>query len=570
MRLIRMRFGFKSNCVLALVALVALAPRAHAQTTSGMLFVGPGETLVVGPGAERHHTGPIVVSGGRIEVNGGKLFLNGSMRIAQDGAVVFDAGEFHHEGTDTHVVVGGLQGSAGDGLLAFRNGGRYHFVQTYVSQHELQARGRGRIELEGTKINCDAGTIAIRLFDNASYTANATETEEGSWVTWYMQQASHLSLQGVRSAGDIVFYDAVQIDVRDTVGIMPWLYFPAGSSADLSFPQASSCEPGNCPLVSKTIDSTTVPGVDWSVRIENSGLVMWGINSYPGSSVTVRDSALAMAMVRLAGEHGYSVRGEFRNGSTYDDKTFASVPDRILRMIHTSVQWWKIDVIDGAQARIDSITFSEMMVKDFGAALVTNSICEGQTIHLGAIDNASVNFQDGEVWTFVSAWNQALMLLDRSLVDWRKSQLPYQTRNIAHDRARLYALNSELISPPEAMDSALVTFVRLGEFDQQQLETRASTWTPIMGSAWIDKGPASDVIFGRWTLAVRAPGATAWTTFASGTAEVRDAGLAWLPPALVARPGEYDLRLTVFVQGDDPLTPYPTWLFPAVKKLVVR
>ena len=573
MRITRTGCGFMGRWPLAgalLAAFTALAPQVHAQTTTGTLLVGPGQTLVIGPGSERHHDGPIVVSGGRIEVNGGKLFLNGSMTIVHDGEVVFDAGEFHHEGDNTHVLVGGLQEKDGDGALVFRNGGRYHFAQTYVAQHELRARGDSRIELEGTQIDCDAATITIRLFDTATYSATATQTKKGSWVTWYMHQTSRLSLQGVVNGGDIVFYDAVRIEVRDSIGIMPWLYFPAGSSADLSFPEASTCEPGNCPRVSKTIDATSVPGIDWSVRIERSALVLWGINSYPGSDVTVRDSALGMAMVRMAGDHSYFVPGEFRNGTTYDYKTFTSLPDRVLRMINTSVQWWKIDVIDNARAWLDNVTFSEMMVKDFGRALVTNSICEGQTIHLGAIDDASLYFLDGEVWTHVAAWGRALMVLDGSLVDWNKGQYPYQIRNIAHDRARLYAVNSELVSPPEAMDAALVAFTRIGTFEQRQLDASAWTWTPVMGSAWIATGPASGVVFERWVLAIRGPGHDGWTSFASGTAEVRDSGLGWLRPALIAEPGEYTLRLTLFVRGDDARTPYPTWVFPAVKKLVVR
>ncbi len=588
MRIAREHYGFVREYALAGVALAALtlALGANAQTTSGTLIVGPGETLVIGAGTERHHIGPIVVSGGRIEVNGGKLFLNGSMTIAQNGAVVFDAGEFHHEGNDTHVFVGGLGPDGGIGSLTFRNGSRLHFVQSYVSQHELQARNDSTISLEHTRIDCDAATGVVRLI-GGSYSAVATTAAKdqtqglpGCWMTTYMNDQpqqppstpirSRLTLDGVQAGGDIVFYDAAQIDVRNTIGTMPWLYFPAGSVADLSFPDASHCDPTGCPLVSKTIDSITVPGIAWSVNIVNSGLVFWGFNSYPGSSVTVRDSALTMGMVRFAGDHTYFVPGEFHNNSSYADKTFTSVPDRVLRLINTSMKWWKLDVIDSAQARFDSVTFAEMMVKNSGRALVTNSICEGQTIHLGAIDNAYVYFQDGEVWTHVSAWSQALMVLDRSLVDWRKGQFPYQTRNIAHNRARLYALNSELVVPPEAMDSALVTFARLGAFLQPQLETTAATWTPITGSAWIVTGPASGVTFERWVLAVRAPGASTWTNFASGTTEVRDAGLAWLAPWLIPQPGNYELRLSLLVNGDDPLTPYPTWAFPAIKTLVVR
>jgi hypothetical protein len=164
------------------------------------------------------------------------------------------------------------------------------------------------------------------------------------------------------------------------------------------------------------------------------------------------------------------------------------------------------------------------------------------------------------------------MVLDRSLVDWQKAEPEFrrQTRNIAHDRARLYALNSELVVEPEAMESALVTFARLGAFTQPQLETTAATWTPITGSAWIAKGPDSGVTFDRWVLAVRAPGASTWTNFASGTTEVRDAGLAWLASWLIPQPGNYALRLSLLVNGDDPLTPYPTWTFPAIKKLIVK
>jgi hypothetical protein len=146
-----------------LAVLLAIASTAHAETTSGTLVVGPGETLVIGTGVERRHNGAIVVSAGRIEVNGGKLFLSGSMMILQAGAVVFDTGEFHHEGNDTHVLVGGPGPEGGDGLLAFRNGGRYHFAQTYVSQHELHVRNNSRIELDGTKISADAGTSSFSI-----------------------------------------------------------------------------------------------------------------------------------------------------------------------------------------------------------------------------------------------------------------------------------------------------------------------------------------------------------------------------------------------------------------------
>jgi hypothetical protein len=234
------------------------------------------------------------------------------------------------------------------------------------------------------------------------------------------------------------------------------------------------------------------------------------------------------------------------------------------------VKWWKLDVIELAQASFDNVTFAEMVTKDFARAYLTNSICEGQTIHLGALNNSYLYFKDGEDWTHESAWNRALLVLDGSLVDFNKAPVPHQTRNIAHNRARLYAINSKLVSPPEATESALATFALLGKFDERELQTGAARWTAVEGSAWIAKGRDSGVVLDRWILALRAPGAQQWTEVAQGVHEVRDAQLAMIRPALIWRPGEYELRLTLVVRGDDPGTPYPTWAFPAVKKLVVK
>jgi hypothetical protein len=155
-------------------------------------------------------------------------------------------------------------------------------------------------------------------------------------------------------------------------------------------------------------------------------------------------------------------------------------------------------------------------------------------------------------------------------VDYRQAPIPHQIRNIAHDQARLYAINSHLVQPPEAMESALVTFVRLGKSTERELQAAARTPTPVEGSAWIVKGPASQVVFDRWILALRAPGAQNWIEIDRGTSEVRDAQLATIHPMLLWRPGEYELRLSLVVRGDDANTPYPTWAFPAVKKLIVK
>jgi hypothetical protein len=89
------------------------------------------------------------------------------------------------------------------------------------------------------------------------------------------------------------------------------------------------------------------------------------------------------------------IPGELKNAEYHADRTFASIPDRHLRLVNSTVQWWKVDAVKEAQVVANDIIFSEMMAKDRARVLVANSTCEGQTIHLGAVDESIVRFRSG-------------------------------------------------------------------------------------------------------------------------------------------------------------------------------
>lgn len=564
-----LRKRISGHVLIALLTFVLLAAglqaaqptETSAQGVSAPIYIGPRETVTVGPGEELRHTGPIILYGdGQLLVNGGRLFLTGSLWIDETALVDVSAGEFHLKGNDTHIVV------KGKGTLRLRNQSLLHYEQTYYAQHVLYATDQGRVEFQDSRFDCDQSAGAVYLLGDATYEASAFSFDD--WNTFYMWNRSRLQLDGVVGAGDIVFYDSVAIKVRNTIGIMPWIFFPAGAVADLTFPDASHCDATDCPIVSLHLDGTVVAGVPWSLDITDSALVFWGVHVSAGSLVTVRDSRLTMALVPLMGDRFYVVPAEFQNRSLYDDKTFASVPDRLLRLVNTSVDWWKVDVTEAAHAIVDGILFAEMVVKEKAAVLVTDSICEGQTIHVGALDSSYLYYKDGEIWSFVSAWNDATLVLDNTLVDYRKGQYIYQTTNIAHDRARLYAINSTLISPPQAMDSALAMVARLGTLSPG----RAAGWVEIAGSAWIETGPKSSVTFDRYTLAIRAKGGMNWFPFHEGRGPVRpadgnDGTLGWLPAGLLnLKPGLYEIQLRIWVRGD-PWATHPTHDYAAVKDL---
>ncbi|UCG08710.1 MAG: hypothetical protein JSV83_08690 [Desulfobacterales bacterium] len=514
----------------------------------------PGEVFTIDAGTSFSHTGNIIVLGsGKLLVNG-TLNLTGTVYVSGTGNFTVDGGKLHLMGDYTNIV--GYQ----NGRIIFRNNALLHYVQTYVGQHNIICGENARVELSDSRVSADGSSEAIVMGGNASY--QAVNMICPDWKTWYLSGQTSLTLENVNIGGDIVFYDSPTMRFVDTVGIMPWLYFGSGAVVDYQFPSGFPANPDD--PVTITFDNSLpgVSGIPWSISMENCTYVAWGINPYPGSDVTIRNSDLAMILFRFVGPGQMHLQGIMQNNSYYDDLTIP-VADRYLRLLSTSVEWWKVDVIEGFDLTADSIIFSEMMVKDDSRALLTNSICEGQTIHLGAMHDAFVDFRDGEVWSYVSAWDDATMVLRNSAVDYRKGQYIYQTRNIAHNNARLYCLNTTFgyetdpsQSEPEAVDGALAMYLKLDGPTAAEIGQTAD----IRGSAWIKTGPLSPLTFNSYELEVSADGRTQWEIIENSANSIKDgilgtwntSGLSW---------GSYRLRLTLWVDGDTGF--YPTEEFPA-------
>ena len=522
------------------------------------LIIGdtPGEVVTINSGISYSHTGDIyVVQSGTLLVKG-ELRLTGTINVSGNGNFTVAGGEFHLLGDYTNIVV------YGNGRVVFRNDALLHYVQTYVSQHNIISWGNAQIEMSDSRVSADGSSEAIVLGGNASY--HAVNMTCPDWKTWYLSGQTSLTLENVNIGGDVVFYDSPTMRFVDTVGIMPWLYFDSGAVIDYQFPSGFPDNPTT--PVTITLDNALpdVSGIPWSVSMENCTYVAWGINPYPGSDVTVRNSNLAMILYRFVGPGEMDLQGIMRNNSHYTDLT-VPVADRHLHLLNTSVLWWKVDVIEGFDLTADDIIFSEMMVKQNSEARLSNSVCEGQTIHLGALHNSFVDFREGEVWSYVSVWDNATMVLRNSSVDYRKGQYIYQTRNIAHDDARLFCLNTTfgyrtdpLESEPEAFDRALAMVLMLDGPAVAQPGQSAD----IRGSAWIKTGPSSPVTFNSYELAVSPADREEWQIINNSASPIKNGVLGtWQTKGLPR--GSYRLRLTLQVDGDTGT--YPTHDFPAEK-----
>jgi hypothetical protein len=504
------------------------------------------EVFVIDKKTEFYHKNGIMVTGRGTLIVEGTLYQNGHVYITENGTFHVDGGALHIDGYDTNVYVD-ENGSCifSDGLL--------HYVQEYVSQHNLGGGDNGHFKFVNSEVNCDGSIEFIHLVGNASYTA--INTVFADWTTWYLHDHTALSLENVNYAGDIVVYDSPTLTFVNTDFVMPWLYFGEGAVIDYTFS-------GSKGTTTTTIDNTVpgISGIGWSLTMENCSHVAWGVNPYPGSDVTIRDSQLTMVLFRFAGEGEFDLYGIMKNDSYYTNETI-SVTDRMFQLINTSVKWWKVDVIDDFQLYADSIVFSEMVIKGNSKAYITHSICEGQTIHLGAQDNSFVHFEQGEIWSYVSVWGNAVMVLQDSLVDWQKGEFTYQASNIAHGNSRLYCLNCVMRSDPKAVDSALVMVESLNSADEGKIGEEIV----IFGSAWIDTGPDSSIEFAEYKLAWTKNGSD-WTLITESTNPVQDGILGeWDTSGLTE--GEYDLCLQVWVHGD--ISGHPPDKYPVYKAITL-
>ncbi len=501
--------------------------------TEGNLIIGdddPFEVVYVGPETRHFHTGDVYI------IDSGTLWVDG--------------GEFHLKGEDTNIWV------TDQGRMVFENGALLHYEQSYIAQHNIIGAGSGSVEFYDTHVDCDGSIDFVHMTENSSFTAKDTTYDD--WTTWYLYDQSSLTLERVMYAGDIVFYDSPTIRIKDTFTVMPWLYFPAESVVDTSFPPPSLWTP-----VSKTInnDQPGFSGIPWSLEVENCLNVAWGVHPTAGSNVTIRDTLpLTMVLFPFMGNGSFAVQDVFQNRTYYADETIP-VSDRTLRLINTQVTWWKVDAKESATVTADNIIFSEMMIHDSAAVFATNSICEGQTVHLGVKDDGFVHFKDGEVWSYVSVWQNATMVLENTKVDWTLGDYIYQKRNIAHGGSRLYCLNTDFNEYyPEAVDAALAMYERIDS--PTTGETVEKGLIPIYGAAWTANGPLSPHSFKLYSVAWAPAGGSDWTVIKISDTPVEWGILGWWNTSSLS--GMYQLRLIILVNGVQ--SSHPTYQFPLIIK----
>jgi hypothetical protein len=557
-----------------------------------VLVVGdnPANEEVVLSGAGNNFVGDIVVKnqGRLILTNNAEMHLNGNLYLLDSSQFRIMAGaKFFLEGEGTHLIM-----TKNSHLLSTY--GELNYVMTYLHQHVVQLFDNAKLEMHHSRVTNKDGDQktygSVRMYGTSSYIAKHMDFEQ--FRTFYIHgneknatlETNTIELENCNKVGDLLWYEAPHIKIKNSAFIILWMHFDRDAVVNTSFKQVNN--------VTRVIKDEGPGGefqnIPWVVDLENCHGVNWGLDPYPGSFVRIYDTISPVELIirlRFFGPGKQVVPGSVENNSYYPyaDPLIITNNNRYFRLDNTTVKWWKVDALDNVLLEADGISFSESVT--FGASEfnLTNSTCEGQTVHLGATDNALVDFTNGQVWTYVSSWANSTLILRDSLVDWTIGEaehgFTWQTQNIAHNNSRLYCLNTRFgykndpsKSLPYANDRALVMYADLNLQSIVVPEKQPGSgyeMVKINGSAWINAGPESPVTFNRYDIYAQK---LSWpyTTklIARSSREKRDELLGtWYTDGLSS--STYKIILVIYVNNDWGAT-HPTQNYPATRNIELK
>ncbi len=475
----------------------------------GVLSIGPGpDTFLVN--TDYVQDGDIIISGdGVLLVDNAKLTLSGIMYAQNRGQAIL------------------------------KNGAYLHVEQQYLSQYPQFFYDSSRFE--AVECTVYANTVyRTFLHNNSEYIAKRTY-----FPFWNFRQVydnATLIMEDAGMVGDLTINDSCQISFLRCDTILPWFGVGEGDFMDVQFPDYK--------VVNHFQFDTThsgVRGIKYSATFDTCNMVLWGIESWPGCSVTVRNSVVS-ATPRISGSD--TIYFNNISNQTFYPSLILPFNDRSFQLINTYVQIWCIYTYDKVVLYMDSCFWGETHAKDSSAIYAVSCSTNGFPSSVTSTEDGFFSFIDGKVTAIVSSWNRATTYLENTIVTPIRPGIA-QITNIAHHHSYILCVNCEFDTLPFAIDTALVMFTAIDSPTTGMIDTTID----IYGSAWIDAGPFNPITFDRYKLYWTPEGDSIWTLIEDSTIQVHnDVISAWNTSGMSI--GEYDLRLTIWDDAGDSLTAF--------------
>ncbi|HEY4798594.1 MAG TPA: T9SS type A sorting domain-containing protein, partial [Bacteroidia bacterium] len=321
--------------------------------------------------------------------------------------------------------------------------------------------------------------------------------------------------------------DYVTLHLKHATQALLWHQFPDTAVVTHTFPNGSS-------LNTYTFNKTTpgVHGIEYNVTVDTSTTVEWAMMPVNGSNISISNSTIRSIGLWFTKKDTANVSGLVDN-SNYTNFT-APLSDRNLQLINTSVHTWSAYTFNKSVVNFSGCILGE--VGSMGTSKVTgnNYWVDGSGGYQWASDTSTYFNVNTTTSSNVRSEKHGFLIF------------AYSTENngvaSAIGKSILIVVQSVLPQDPVVYEGSDVWFDNIGQATPAYVDTVVS----VIGSAWIDKGPTSQLMdFSSYQVFYQLSGDTTWKAITTKlTSEVRNNQLAaWNTHGLAA--GNYILKVTL-------------------------
>jgi len=482
-------------------------PGRRALPGRDLLIIGDDpedETLLI-TGSFQHAGDIRIINHGSLIVRGAaaELVLDGSLQV-------WDWGTFRVE----------------EGLFRLLQGFRY--------AHELQVLDDGVVEFLGARLEYGGFPAGGQILGGSRVTFRDTTADVQ--LTSVVAGDARLDVTRSINSMEAILLEGSSVTFTESSGFIVWLGFAEGMTADFSFPDTS----GEVTW-SFSSDLPGVSGVDYRLAIESCREVLLAMISWPGSAVTVRDSALRACGLYLSGEGSLTFTG-LCNNSDYQDYSLP-LEDRTLRLVDTRIETWNVYPGGSQELTLNHCLIGELI--GYGTSRTTMNFCfiDGSGGYFGVEDQA-------EVWSVFSSIASDVVVRDFGVLLFLYSS---QQLGLFQGAENGFTLIFDAGLWTEPRPSGASRFY-IGALSSPVWQAPLDADVPIRGTARILAGPELPLVFERYWLDYgEGEEPSEWTMIGEPHFEPVVDGLLETWDTRGLAPGVYSLRLNIQAADETPV-----------------
>jgi hypothetical protein len=397
--------------------------------------------------------------------------------------------------------------------------------QQYFYQRTLGVTQNGKVQIHNSTL--DFSGLSHNVFATDSANIEMINVTKNGWATNGFWGSAKFYMDNCNQAGEYIIAGNIDLKFKNTKTILLWYQFPDTAVINYSFP--------NPDTVNNFLFNNSVPGIDgieYNVEVDTCYGVMWAIMPTTNSDVILTNSIIRAIGVWFEGNDTLDVNG-LVNNSTYSDFT-APLADRHLQLINSEVQTWSLYPMMGTNLTITGCIVGEVGAMGHSRVTGQNFFVDGSggyfwssdtTITVAGFTNTSSYVRSEKSGIFIYAYS--------SIVNGYPSALGTSV---------IIVMQSNVPQAPIAYDGSAAWY----GFIEQPFDTYVDTSAAITGSAWIERGPASNLMeFHSYHMYYQKAGEIMWTEIMCDSLNPKydDTLAVWNTTGLAA--GQYNVKLII-------------------------